>query len=164
MAEVTAEGLEKIRIGIIDEIDDLPPDSIVLGMEDQAVVDRDSLWERKNDFRCQVRSFLSEHGAANPELKTEWEAKLVEVVDKVKDYRKNVTIRIEHIKPTKQMSEFEKKSIEIQEKVLAEKKEKRIGKERVEKEEGLAKAKKELMSFVTDYELLLAELGQNTTP
>ena len=34
MAEVTAEGLEKIRIGIIDEIDDLPPDSIVLGMED----------------------------------------------------------------------------------------------------------------------------------
>ena len=164
MAERTAEELEKVRIGIIDEIDDLPPDSIVLGMEGQAVVDRDRLWERKNEFRCKVRNFLSEHGAANPELKTEWETKLDDLVNKVKEYRKNVTIRIEHIKPTKQMSEFEKKSIEIQEKVLAEKKEKRIGKERVEKEEGLAKAKKELMSFVTDYEILLAELGQNTTP
>ena len=47
-----------MRQEMLDEIEDLPPEHIVAGMESQAERDRDSIWERKNAFRSQVRSFL----------------------------------------------------------------------------------------------------------
>ena len=62
------------------------------------------------------------------------------------------------------MTEYEKKSLEIQEKALLEKVEKRAEKERLEKEEGLATAKLKLTAFLDDQENLLTELTKDSTP
>ena len=164
MAQQIATSLSQLRSEILDDIDDLPASSIEQGMEAQAVIDRDRVWEKKNLFRSQVRNFLSQYGDSVPNLKDQWEPSLSDLVSRVTIYRKEVTIKVEQLRPSVRMTEFEKKSLELQEKVLLEKKEKRVEKERMEKEEGLAKAKEKLMAFKDDYDNLLAEISADTTP
>ena len=164
MAAQVSTALEKLRQEIVDDVLDLPAADIVAGLENQAEKDRDRIWNRKNDFRNQVRSFIAEYGDSNPDLKTRWEESLDALVTLVADYRKEVTIKIETIRPTIRMTEYEKKSIELQERAIDEKKEKREEREKADKEEGLAKAKKELMSFRADYDSLTHELTKDETP
>ena len=164
MAKQVSTALEKCYQGIIDEITDLPANNIEAGLESQAEKDRDDIWKRKNEFRDQVRSFISEYGSSCPNLKTLWEEKLSHLVEIVIQYRNDVTKKIEQLRPTVRMTEFEKQSIELQKQALAEKKEKREEKEKAEKEEGLAKAKKELLAFRSDYEYLLQEINYDETP
>ena len=43
----------------MDDVLNLPAADIVAGLENQAEKDRDRIWNRKNDFRNQVRSFIA---------------------------------------------------------------------------------------------------------
>jgi hypothetical protein len=60
---------------------------------------------------------------------------------------------VEQLRPTVRMTEFEKRTLDLQEKALLEKMGKRQEKERLEKEEGLATAtaKAKLMVFIDDH-------------
>ena len=61
------------------------------------------------------------------------------------------------------MTEFERETIRLQQLTLAENKEKRIQKEKIKKEEGLAQAEAKLMAFKEDYQNLTAELDADST-
>ena len=164
MANQVSVELEKVYQAILDDIQDLLAASIVAGMEAQAEKDRDDIWQRKNSFRNQVRGFVSDYGLTCPDLKTKWENNLDTLVNTVIEYRKDVTIKIDQLKPTVRMTEYEKQSIGLQKQALEDKKEKRTVRENIEKEEGLAKAKKQLNSFRSDYDTLLSELTKDKTP
>ena len=164
MAQQISASLTKLRQDILDEIDDLPASSIEAGMEPQTEIDRDRIWEKKNLFRNQVRNFVSEYGQTIPGLQEKWEPYLTDLVTRVTNYRKEVTMKVEQLRPTVRMTEFEKRTLDLQEKALLEKMGKRQEKERLEKEEGLATAKTKLMVFIDDHTNLLSELESDPTP
>ena len=93
-----------------------------------------------------------------------WEEYLQDLISKVTEYRKKVSIKVEQIRPTVRMSEFERRTLELQEKALLEKMEKRNQSEKIKLEEGLAQAKAKLMAFMDDHTSLTVELTAETTP
>ena len=133
-------------------------------MEDQAEKDRDRIWDKKNVFRRQVRSFIDEYSATVPNLKDQWDPYITDLVRRVTTYRKDVTIKVEQLRPSVRMTEFEKQSLELQERALLEKIEKRAEKDRVEKEDGQAKAKEKLMAFKDEHDNLLTEFFDDSNP
>ena len=59
MAAQVSTALDKLRQEIVNDVLDLSAADIVAGLENQAEKDRDRIWNRKNDFRNQVRSFIA---------------------------------------------------------------------------------------------------------
>ena len=164
MANQIADGLEELRQDILDQMDDLPAADIVAGMETQAEDDRDKIWELKNNFRKQVRSFIVEYSDTVPGLKERWEECLTDLVQKVTNYRKEVTVKVNQLRPTVRMSEFERKTLELQEKALLEKQEKRSHMVKLQMAVGLAEAKAKFTAFQEDYAILSSEIVADSTP
>ena len=88
----------------------------------------------------------------------DWETVLNDLLTEVRRYRNEVTTKINQVLPTVRMTEFERETIRLQQLTLAENKEKRIQKEKIKMEEGLAQTEAKLMAFKEDYENLTAEL------
>ena len=143
----------------------MPASLIVAGMAAQAEIDRDRIWSRKNAFRQQVRSFLTEYGESlEVSDKKKWEDALTELVNKVVTYRNEVTVKVDQVRPTVRMSEFEKETIRLQQETLAEQKRKSQQKEKLKKEEALAQAEAKLMAFKDDYNVLTVQMSADPTP
>ena len=164
MAQQIASELTRMLQEILDEMDDLPAEDIDAGIVNQAEKDRDRIWAKKNAFRQQVRSFVAEYSSSVPGLKEKWEESLTDLLSKVNSYRKEVTTKLEQLRPTVRMSEFEQKSLELQERALIEKIEKRNNREKMLLDEGLAQAKAKLMAFQEDCSNLSAEMSTDCTP
>ena len=117
MDQVKATQLLKAKQRLQDEMDDLSPESITseIALDMKEEVKR--IWEMKNDFRDGVRDLVASLPSGSPE-KTQWEQSCKEMVDKVISFRIKVLAAIERVRPVEQLTEFQKKSLELQERAI----------------------------------------------
>ena len=102
-----------------DELDDLDPASIGADFAPQLRPEIDKIWGMKNAFRNNVRDLVADLPADDPN-RLEWESISKDMVDKVIKHKGQVLAVIEKFSSSQTMSEFQKKSLELQEKALLE--------------------------------------------
>ena len=115
------------------------------------------IWELKNAFRKGVRDLVAPllSGDAN---RTKWESACKEMVDRVISHKRQVLAAIEKVCPSEQMTEFQRRSLELQEKAMAESRTVRKEQEQATKKAAWAEAKVRLETFRDQYNVLVAEL------
>ena len=139
-----------------DEIDDLDPDSITKDEALQLRQEVNRIWELKNAFRKGVRDLVAplQSGDSN---RVKWEQSCKEMVDRVIIHKRKVLTAIERVCPTDQM-EFQRRSLELQEKAMQESRTVRKEQEEIAKKAAWAEAKVRLDTFRDQYNVLVAEL------
>ena len=163
---------------ILDEISDNPAVDIEKGMEARAKEDLDKLLGFMRDFRTGVRAITNEFKSEVKELDVDWEEIMKEVVEKTLAHKKEVTIKLSSMNPASILDEYQKQCLEIkmkkleieQQRIVAEaERDKKVEQKTREEakrlsDEGLAQAKTKLLSFRDDYDTLMREIGQDSTP
>ena len=79
------------------------------------------IWELKNVYRKGVRQLVSDVPAEDA-TRLQWEKSCKELVDKVIRHKMQVLASIERVCPTEHMTEYQRKSLELQKEVLDESK------------------------------------------
>jgi hypothetical protein len=129
-----------------DEMDDLDPGSITRAEAQQLREDVNRIWELKNSFRSGVRQLVA-HLESEDANRKKWEVYSKEMVDKVIAHKREVLAAIEREFPTEQMSEYQRRSLELQEKAYQENREVRKKQEESAKKVAWAEAKVRLDTF-----------------
>ena len=162
MDQVKATQLVKDHQRLQDEMDDLDPGSISRAEAPLVRDDVDRIWEMKNNFRDGVRGLVSRF-QPDDELRQKWERWCKEMVDKVILHKRQVLAAIETLTPTEQMTEFQKKSLELQEKALTESRTVRKKQEEATQKSAWAEASVRLDTFREQYSILVGELAVDQT-
>ena len=150
--------LQKIE----DEMDDLVPEQITREEAGQVESDLTRIWDDKNMFRNLVRDLVSPFDSEDRGRK-KWEQTCKEVVAKVINHKKKVRAAVEVLLPTERMTEFQRRTIELQEKSLNESLAARKQQEESARRAAWAEARVKLQSFRDDYNLLVAEINLDQT-
>ena len=96
-----------------DEIDDLDPASVTRETALQLKQELARIWDLKNVYRKGVRQLVSAVPAEDA-ARLQWEKSCKELVDKVIRHKMQVLASIERVCPTEQMTEYQRKSLELQ--------------------------------------------------
>ena len=147
---------------IEDELDDLDPASITREEALQVETDLTRIWDMKNLFRNLVRELIAPLSSEDANKKL-WENHSKEVVSKVIGHKKKVRAAVEILLPTERMTEFQRKTIELQQKSLDESLTARKQQEDTAKKSAWAEAKVRLQTFRDDYNSLVAEMNLDQT-
>ena len=104
---------------LLDEISDLDPSSITKEAAFQYRQEVTRIWDLKNSFRKGVRELVAVL-ANGDEARLKWEKSCKELVDKVIRHKMQVLAAIEIVCPSEQMTEFQRRTLELQEKAMQE--------------------------------------------
>ena len=107
---------------IVDEMNDLRPADVTKETAPLLKLELTKIWEMKNAFRNGVRQLVSVLQSEDP-ARGKRENYSEDLVDKVIKHKLKMLAAIEKVCPTEQMTEFQKKSLELQEKTLQEEQE-----------------------------------------
>ena len=158
MDQVKASQMVKAKQRLQDEMDDLSPESITsdvaLDMKDEVK----RIWEMKNDFRDGVRDLVAILPTEDS-VRIQWEQSSKEMVDKVISFRLKVLAAIERARPVEQLTEYQKRSLALQEKAIEENRTVRKEQEESAKKINWAEARVRLDAFRDHYNVLVAELA-----
>lgn len=147
---------------LLDEIGDLDPASISKDTALQLRQEVNRIWDLKNAFRNGVRELVAVLPSID-ETRLKWEKSCKEVVDKVIRHKMQVLAAIERVCPTEQMTEFQRKTLELQEKAMQESRAVRVEQEQSAKKVAWAEARVRLDTFRDQYNILVSELALDQT-
>lgn len=147
---------------LLDEISDLDPGSITKEVALQYRQEVTRIWDLKNAFRNGVRELVAGLPTGD-ENRVKWEKSCKEVVDKVIRHKMQVLAAIERVCPTEQMTEFQRRTLELQEKAMQESRAVREEQEQSAKKVAWAEARVRLDTFRDQYNILVSELALDQT-
>ena len=162
MDQTKLNTLSGLMSQVEDELDDLDPASITREEAMQVETDLTRIWDMKNLFRNLVRELIAPLTNEDVNRKL-WENHSKEVVNKVISHKKKVRAAVEVLLPTERMTEFQRKTIELQQKSLDESLAARKQQEGAAKKAAWAEAKVRLQTFRDEYNTLVAEINLDQT-
>ena len=145
-----------------DEMADLVPADMTRGQALHVEGDLSRIWEMKNDLRTRVRELVKPLPPTE-ESRLKWEKYSKEIVNKVVKHKRDVWDVVERLCPTEVMSAFQRKTLELQELDLKEKKAARLEAETASTKAGCAEARVRLKAFRDEYNELAADLNSDQT-
>ena len=162
MDQTKLNTLSGLMSQVEDELDDLDPASITREEALQVETDLTRIWDMKNLFRNLVRELIAPLSSEDVNKKL-WENHCKELVNKVISHKKKVRAAVEVLLPTERMTEFQRKTIELQQKSLDESLAARKQQEGAAKKAAWAEAKVRLQTFRDEYNTLVAEINFDQT-
>ena len=160
MDKTEDDKLKTLQTELEDELNDLKPSDITKAQAKHIESDLERIWKMKNELRSRVRSLVNPLETTDPD-RIRWEKDTKDMVERVVQHKREVWEAVENLCPTQLMTEFQRKSLELQELDLKEKKAARIEAETAAMKAGWAEAKLKLKAFRDEYNELVAEINSD---
>ena len=152
--------LEQLGREVEDELGDLDPAEITRGQALHIEGDLEKIWKMKNELRNRIRYLVAPLADMDTE-RVKWENYSKTIVNKVVKHKRDVWEAVERLCPSEVMSAFQRKTLELQELDIKEKKAARIEAEKTSTKAGWAEAVVKLKAFKDNYNDIVAELGND---
>ena len=162
MDTAQANRLILLQQDLEDEVSDMDPDLITKDEAPQVEKDLTRIWEKKNSFRNGVRYLVAPLPSGDGD-RVKWEEACKVMMAKVINHKKQVRGAVERLCPTVKLTEFQLKSLDLQEQTLKESRLARQEQEQSSKKGAWAEAKVRLQTFRDEYNGLVAEINSDQT-
>ena len=163
MDHAAANKLIVLQQDLVDELADLCADLITKDEAPQVEKDLTRIWDKKNLFRNNVRSFVAPLPAGDSN-RVKWEEAGKVMVDKVIAHKREVRGAVESLCPTVKLTDFQQKTLDLQQQTLQESRLAREEREQSYKKAAWAEGTVRLQTFKDEYNGLVAELNSDQTP
>ena len=163
MDHAAANKLIVLQHDLEDELADLCADLITKDEAPQVEKDLTRIWDKKNLFRNNVRSLVAPLPAGDSN-RVKWEEAGKVMVDKVIAHKREVRGAVESLCPTVKLTDFQQKTLDLQQQTLQESRLAREEREQYCKKAAWAEGTVRLQTFKDEYNGLVAELNSDQTP